>query len=192
MNTALFASPFQLIGGLAIGLIFGFLLQKANVTRFSKIVGQLLLKDFTVMKVILTAIAFGSFLLYSIKYFFPSVGLLIDPTTLATALIGGGVFGIGMATLGYCPGTCVGAAGEKSKDALFGIVGMILGAGFYAEISRWIHPVWKTHDQMNQATLAQHFDVSHWLFIGALCIAVISWVAIEKYIGQKKTTLQKD
>ena len=43
--------------GLAIvfGFIFGFLLQKGGVTEYDILIGQLLLTDFTVVKVILTA-----------------------------------------------------------------------------------------------------------------------------------------
>ena len=46
------------LGGLT-GLVFGFLLQKGGLTRFRVIVGQFLLRDFTIMKVMFTAMIVG-------------------------------------------------------------------------------------------------------------------------------------
>lgn len=171
----------ELIAGLCVGILFGFLLQKANVTRFSTIVGQLILKNFTVMKVIMTAIAVGSIGLYSLKYFFPDTELMISSTTLLAAAIGGGIFGIGMAVLGYCPGTCVGALAEKGKDAWFGVLGMICGAGIYAEVFAWIKQNIKPDDQINKMTLAEYFGVTPWLFIALSCLVVAFFVAADKF-----------
>ena len=131
MVTALFAPWTELLSGLLVVTVFGFLLRKAYVTRFPVIVGQLLLKDFTVMKVMMTAIAFGSLGIYLL----PHSSLLIDPTPLAGALIGGGIFGVGMAVMGFCPGTGIGALADGSRDMWFGVLGMIVGAGIYAELS---------------------------------------------------------
>ena len=172
MNTHLFATPTEVIAGLIVGLFFGFLLQRAGVTRFSTIVGQLLLKDFTVMKVIMTAIAFGSLGLYTIKSIFLDVDPVISTTTLFAALTGGGIFGVGMAVLGFCPGTCVGALAEKAKDAWFGLAGMILGAGLYAEIFPWVTQQFKPASEINKTTLAHYFNVSPWIFIGSACLVV--------------------
>lgn len=186
MNTSIFTSPTELIGGLLAGILFGFFLQKANVTRFSTIVGQLILKDFTVMKVILTAIAAGSLGLYSLKYFFLSNELIISSTTLFAALAGGGVFGIGMAILGYCPGTCIGALAEKSRDAWFGLLGMVCGAGIYAETFSWINVNVKPANQINKMTLAQHFGISPWILIISLCLIVVLWAAIDNFTKKSK------
>lgn len=49
----------QLILGLLFGIVFGFLLQKGGVTEYNILIGQLLLTDYTVIKIILTAIAVG-------------------------------------------------------------------------------------------------------------------------------------
>ena len=49
----------QLWIGLAIGVFFGFFLQRSGVTRYDTILNQLLLTDFTVVKVMLTAVIVG-------------------------------------------------------------------------------------------------------------------------------------
>mgnify|MGYP004136876501 CR=1 FL=1 len=53
-------TPFMIVAGLLTGVVFGVLLQKAHVTRYEVIVGQFLFKDFTVLKVMLTAIVVGA------------------------------------------------------------------------------------------------------------------------------------
>jgi hypothetical protein len=51
--------PSKLMLGLATGFVFGFLLQKGRVTKYQVIVGQFQLRDFTVLKTMLTAVAVG-------------------------------------------------------------------------------------------------------------------------------------
>lgn len=185
MNTSLFSAPTEVIAGLVIGLLFGFLLQKAHVTRFTTIVGQLRLKDFTVMKVIMTAIASGSFFLYLFTAFFPETSLIISTTTLFTAALGGAIFGVGMAVLGYCPGTCIGALAERAKDALCGVLGLIVGAALYAEIAPWIKETIKPDSEINKTTLPEYFAISPWVFISGAFLVVALFLLIEK--GRAKT-----
>jgi uncharacterized protein len=187
MNTTLFSSSHEMFAGLIIGILFGFFLQKANVTRSLTIVGQLLLKDFTVMKVIMTAIAVGSLGLYTFQYYLQNVEFIISSTTLAAALIGGGIFGIGMAILGYCPGTCVGALAEKCRNAGIGFVGMIIGAGLYAEVYPWIARYIKPARLINKMTIPQYFELSPWMFIGGICFVVLTWIFVDNF--RKKNNL---
>ena len=126
-------SPSTLLLGLLTGFLFGFALQKGHVTKFPVIVGQFLLRDFTVLKTMLTAIVVGGIGVYTLK----AVGLAslhVKPAQLAAVAAGGLVFGVGMALLGYCPGTGVAAAAEGNRDALFGVLGMLVGALLFAEI----------------------------------------------------------
>lgn len=51
----MFESPLRLVLGLVTGIVFGVLLQKGRVAKHEVIVGQLVLRDFTVAKVMLTA-----------------------------------------------------------------------------------------------------------------------------------------
>ncbi|MBS0603483.1 MAG: YeeE/YedE family protein [Verrucomicrobia bacterium] len=186
MNTAIFSSPSEMIAGLLIGVLFGFVLQKAQVTRFSTIVGQLLLRDFTVMKVILTAIGTGSFLLYALNGQLFNTALIISTTTLFAAALGGGIFGVGMAVLGFCPGTCVGALSLNAKDAWYGIAGMIVGAGIYAELYPWIKLHVKPDSQISKTTLPEYFNISPWFFIGAVALFVTCLIFFDNYQRAKQ------
>ncbi|RPH92449.1 MAG: YeeE/YedE family protein, partial [Lysobacterales bacterium] len=49
----------QLGLGLLFGIVFGFLLQKGGVAKHEVLMGQFFLTDFTVIKVMLTAIIVG-------------------------------------------------------------------------------------------------------------------------------------
>ncbi|MHC5001987.1 MAG: YeeE/YedE thiosulfate transporter family protein, partial [Planctomycetota bacterium] len=110
----MFADPTSLALGAATGLVFGFLLQKGGVTRFQVIVGQFLLKDFTVLKVMLTAIVVGAIGIYGMRAAGMDVPLHVKGTALLANVLGGLIFGVGMAILGYCPGTALAAIGDGS------------------------------------------------------------------------------
>lgn len=124
----------QLISGLLIGIVFGFLLQKGQVIRYEVIIRQLLLRDFTVLKIMLTATATGMIGVH----FFKSLGLArLQPKegSVGKNIIGGLMFGVGFAILGYCPGTIAGAAGNGYLDAILGgFPGMVLGAWLFAVV----------------------------------------------------------
>jgi len=123
----------HLILGFLIGITFGFLLQKGNVTDYNVIINQLLLKDFTVFKIILSAILTGMIGIYIMKKL-GYIDLKPKPSYIKKIIIGGLIFGVGFAILGYCPGTAAGAFGSGSIDAFFGMIGLILGAGIFASI----------------------------------------------------------
>ena len=73
------ASASKLITGAVFGLAFGFLLQKGGVGKFNILIGQLLLQDFTVAKIMLTAIVVGMVGVCALHHF-AKVNLHIKPT----------------------------------------------------------------------------------------------------------------
>ena len=177
MNTLLLAPFPTLLSGLITGILFGFILRKALVTRFDIIVNQLLLRDFTVMKVILTAIACGSLGIYGLHSASPSLPFLISKTTLFSTMLGGTLFGIGMAIMGYCPGTGVGALADGARDMWFGVLGMIVGAALYAHLYPWIVSYIKPQKDMTTITLNGLFGISPWFFIAAIwCMLIILYI----------------
>ncbi|MDA3923842.1 MAG: YeeE/YedE thiosulfate transporter family protein [Kiritimatiellae bacterium] len=124
----------QLLLGLLFGFCFGFLLQKGRVCDYETIMGQLLLQDFTVLKVMLTAIVTGMVGVYAMRGK-GWVKLHKQAGSLGTNIPGSLIFGIGFGMLGYCPGTSVGAFAHGALDALVGgIIGIMIGAGLYAAV----------------------------------------------------------
>lgn len=122
----------QLLLGLMFGIVFGVFLQKAGVTRYSVIIGQLLLTDFTVLKVMMSAVIVGM----PGVHFMHARGLVnlhIRGGSFGGTVLGALVFGAGFGLLGYCPGTAAGAVGHGAMDALIGGVGgLLLGSWLYA------------------------------------------------------------
>lgn len=90
----------RLLLGLATGVLFGFILQKGQVTRYQKIVAFFRLTDLTVLKVMMGGILAGMVGVY-LLYDLGLVRLHIKPTLLGANIVGGLVFGVGMLLLGF-------------------------------------------------------------------------------------------
>ena len=119
-----------LVWGLVFGILFGFLLQKGGATKYDIIIGQLLLSDFTVLKIMLSAVLTGMIGIYLMK----ALGWVeLNPKSgsMGSNIIGGLIFGVGFAVLGYCPGTIAGAIGNGYLDALAGGLAGILNRRRY-------------------------------------------------------------
>ncbi|QEF99246.1 putative inner membrane protein [Stieleria maiorica] len=127
----------SLMLGLLFGIIFGFLLQKGGVAKYHVLIGQLLLADFTVVKVMLSAVVVGMLGIYSLHRA-NLVEFHIKPTRLASNVIGGLLFGCGFALSAYCPGTGAAAVGQGNFDAIAMMAGMVAGSYVFAEASGWI------------------------------------------------------
>jgi uncharacterized membrane protein YedE/YeeE len=130
-------SPRQLVLGLIFGIVFGFLLQKGGVAKYEVLMGQFFLTDFTIIKVMLTAITVGMVGIFSL-HALDLVKLHVKPTRYAANIAGGLIFGVGLGLLGYCPGTGAAALGQGNYDAIAGIVGLMAGSYLYAETSGYL------------------------------------------------------
>lgn len=162
----------QLVIGLIFGILFGFLLQKGRVTQYDVIIGQLLLTDFTVVKIMLSAVITGMLGVYFLK----SIGLAqlrIKPGSIGKSVIGGLIFGVGFAILGYCPGTMLGAVGEGSLDALFGgVIGMLIGTWIFAALYPLLEKAILNKGDFGDMTLPKLFEVNPWFVIIPVAIAL--------------------
>ena len=166
----------KLLMGLALGIVFGFAIQKSRMTRYETIVGLLRLKDFTMLKVMLAAIVVGMVGIY----FFKDIGILkLSPKSadLAANIIGGLIFGVGFALAGYCPTTGIGAIAEGRYDALLGAIpGMLVGAALYAEAYSFLKGNLLKWGAMGKITIPGVLGIGspyHWILILVICTAII-------------------
>lgn len=151
----------QLALGFLLGIPFGFFLQKGQVTRYDAIFGQLILQDFTVFKVMFTAILVGMTGVYIMRRL-GWAELHIKPGAVGSTILGSLIFGVGLAILGYCPGTAMGAVGQGSLDALFGgVAGMLAGALVYAHA---IYPRLQERGVLNKGDFGK-LTIPEWLDI---------------------------
>jgi len=170
-----------LILGLITGILFGFFLQKGQALKYDKQIGMLRFKDFTILKVMLSAILVGMVGIY----FFVDIGigeLSLKPTVLVANIIGGLIFGLGWGMLGYCPGTAVGATGEGRFDAFWGgALGMLVGAGIFAETYTFIRENVLKWGDLGKLTIPKAIGVNHWIVI------IVLWsIVIMILVGAKK------
>lgn len=170
----------QLVLGLLFGLAFGFLLQKGGVAKYHVLIGVLLLEDFTVIKVMLSAVVVGMVGVFAL-YWLGLVKLHIKPTRYAANILGGLMFGVGFALLSYCPGTGAAALGQGNFDALAGILGLMGGSYLYAEASGLLGRTVMRWGDRGQLMLPEVVRVSPAVFIlvfAPLLVAVL--VVVER------------
>jgi uncharacterized protein len=123
---------------IALGIAFGLFLQYSKVNTYNTISGMAILEDFTVAKTISATIGIGIILLMLET----KLGLAtyhLKPFFVVSILLGGILFGIGMAILGYCPGTMPVSIGQGSVDAMIGFMGGLLASLVYTFLSPSIH-----------------------------------------------------
>ncbi len=160
-----------LVYGLVTGVLFGFLLQKAQVIRYEKQLGALRLMDMTILKFMLSTILVGMVGVYLVKDF-GLVKLSIKATALGSNVLGGLLFGAGWGLLGYCPATNAGALGEGRWDSLWGILGMLFGAALFAEAYPALKPVY-SWGNYGRITIPGVLGVNHWFVIPVVVIGVL-------------------
>ncbi len=167
----------QLLLGALFGVVFGFLLQKGGVAKYHVLLGVLLLEDFTVVKVMLTAIVVGSIGVFGL-HALGLVKLHIKPNRYAANIIGGLLFGVGFALLGYCPGTGAAALGQGNWDAIAGVLGLMAGSYLFAECSAWLgKTVMKWGDRgklMLPELLGMRLSMFLLIFVSVLTIAIVA------------------
>jgi len=173
----------QVVLGLLFGICFGFLLQKGGVTNFSVIEGQLLLTDFTVLKLMLSAVIVGMAGFHLLKHF----GLVQSHAasgTIGSNVIGGLIFGIGFALLGYCPGTVAGAAGTGALDALFGgMVGLLIGAGLFAEVYPKVRTGILNKGPFPAVTVPEFLNLNLWVVVILMEVFMIGILVVLENFG---------
>ena len=144
------------------------------------LIGALLLEDFTVMKVMLTAIVVGMAGILTLHHF-GLIQLHIKPTRYAANIIGGLLFGVGFALMAYCPGTGAAALGQGNYDAIFGVLGLIAGSYVFAEASGFLDQTVNKWGDRGKITLADLLHVRRVPFaLVFLPLLVLVLIALER------------
>ncbi|MBT9476765.1 DUF6691 family protein [Polaromonas sp.] len=122
------------ISGLLCGVLFGFVLENAGFGSPCKLTAQFQLRDWSVFKVMFTAIVVTALGLFGLR----AVGLMqadavfVPAALLMAAAVGGAFVGAGFAIGGYCPGTSVVGLFSGRLDALVFLLGLLLGTVVFA------------------------------------------------------------
>lgn len=129
--------PAALVASVVLGALFGVLLHRGGVANYNVIVNQFRFRDFTVLKIMMTAIIVGGLGVLALN----SAGLAnyhIKAANMLGVVLGAAIFGVGMVLYGYCPGTAIAAAASGSIHGLVGLGGLLVGGTLYAFSFPWI------------------------------------------------------
>jgi hypothetical protein len=122
------------ISALVCGLLFGFVLENSGFGSPCKLTAQFKLRDWSVLKVMFTAIVVAASGLYLLRLagLIEADAVYVPTSLLVASAIGGVLVGSGFAVGGYCPGTSVVGLFSGRIDALVFIVGLVLGTFVFA------------------------------------------------------------
>jgi hypothetical protein len=185
-----FGDEFALLVAFALGLGFGFFLERAGFGSARKLAAQFYLYDMSVFKVMFTAIVTA---LLGVTYLGWLGWLDLDlvylvPTHLGPQLVGGLVLGVGFVIGGYCPGTSVAALATGRIDGGIYALGIFAGTLAYAEVYPAIKGLVNA-DDMGQVTLPEVLGLPWGVLVFAVVvIAVVGfWGAtrIERWAGSR-------
>lgn len=122
------------VSGLLCGVLFGYVLENAGFGSPCKLTAQFRFTDWSVLKVMFTAIvvaAAGLLLLQSMGWV-DMASVFVPASLLVAASVGGVLVGVGFAVGGYCPGTSVVGMFSGRLDALVFLLGIVLGTVIFA------------------------------------------------------------
>lgn len=173
--------PAALVAALVFGCIFGFLLHRGGVANYNVIVNQFRFRDFTVLKIMMTAIAVGGLGVLALH----AAGLAnyhIKAANMLGVVLGAAIFGVGMVIYGYCPGTAITAAAAGSLHALVGLFGIVVGGTLYAFSFPWISSRVLTVGSLGKVRLPDVTGVPAWgWFVAVVALALTVFIVIERF-----------
>ena len=147
--------------GLLNGLLFGYVLENAGFGSPRKLTAQFRFSDWSVFKVMFTAIIVAAIGLYGATEIglLQANGVFIPTTFLWATLTGGALVGAGMAIGGYCPGTSTVGLATGRLDGLFFIVGMVIGVGLFAGV--FLNKGGVPYEILMGRTFLEHFSLEY-------------------------------
>lgn len=130
----------QLFLGLLSGIAFGFIIQRVGATDPDKMARAHLMRDPDIPRFMLAAVALSAIGFFGLQ----AVGVgrtMILPTSILATGLAAAIFGVGWGMCGYCPGTTWAAVGEGRLDAVFALLGGMLGAATFAQFHELLIPL---------------------------------------------------
>jgi uncharacterized membrane protein YedE/YeeE len=166
--------------GLAMGVVFGFLLEKSRVFEPAVILGQLQLRNFLMLKIFLSGVAAGLVVIGTLVAT-GLTGLHPKPAIWSADIVGGLILGAGIALAGACPGTTLAQIGAGYKDAWFTLAGGLSGALTFTYLEPTLRPVLLTGGA-GKLTLDTLLGVPFpWLAFGFAALLALGLVALERW-----------
>ena len=173
--------------GLLSGVLFGYVLENAGFASPRKLTAQFRLIDWSVFKVMFTAVIVAAIGLTGATALglMPANGIYIPTTFFWATLTGGALIGAGMAVGGYCPGTSAVGLASGRVDGLFFILGMVVGTSLFAGVFDPIKGFYLAAQGPQGETLGTLFGVPAWAVIGALIVIAVAGFALGSWFERR-------
>ncbi len=173
--------------GLLSGILFGYVLENAGFASPRKLTAQFRFTDWTVFKVMFTAVIVAAIGLYGAMALglMQSNGIFIPTTFFWATLTGGALIGAGMAVGGYCPGTSAVGMASGRLDGLLFVVGMVIGTGLFASVFEPIRGFYLAAQGPRGQTLQALFGLPVWAVIGGLIVIAAGGFALGNWCERK-------
>ena len=164
---------------LLIGLAFGVVLQRSGLSRYDRIANLYRFRDLAVLKVLGSALVTAALVLQVMHAAHLGVAPPIPSTFAWGNMLGGVVFGVGMALSGFCPGTVAAGAGEGRLDYVVpGLAGLFTGAVVYGLLYDRVMPILAR--AAHAGTLPELFHIDPWLAVVLFAeIALLGFYALD-------------
>jgi hypothetical protein len=176
----------DVVKALLLGFLFGWSLHKAGLTHYARIVNVYRLRDLTVMRFMLTALVVGGLAIQAGVDLGFAASVPVPPTSMLANVVGGVVFGVGMATAGYCPGTIAAEAGEGRLDAwVAGLSGLVVGAIVFGLLQPILMPTLARVGSLGRVTVAGLAGASPWLVLLVFGQVVVLMLMLTARVGRK-------
>jgi len=188
------SNPWTYVLFAVIGFAFGFTLEMSGFGDSRKLAAQFYFTELTVLKVMFTAIVVAMVLLFG------AVGLgfldfsqvWVNPTYLASGLLGGLIMGVGFIVGGFCPTTSLASASTGKIDGMLFMLGGFVGAFLFGETEKYFDGWYTNAGYYGRLTLDQVFGIP----VGAVVVIVILMALfmfwggeqLERIFGKKDLT----
>jgi hypothetical protein len=186
-----FGDEASLVVAFAIGIGFGFFLERAGFGSARKLTSQFYLDDLSVFKVMFTAIVTAMLGLFYLAW----MGLVdlslvyLTPTHLWPQIAGGLILGAGFVVGGYCPGTSMVAVATGRVDGLLYALGVVAGVFAFGEAFPWIGRFFTAGD-LGTLTLPQFLRLPHGVVVLLVVLMALGGFAgaewVEKRFGPRR------
>ena len=181
-----FGDETSLVVAFAIGIGFGFFLERAGFGSAKKLVSQFYLDDLAVFKVMFTAIVTAMLGVFYLGW----MGLLdlnlvyLTATNIWPQIVGGLVLGFGFVIGGYCPGTSLVAAATGRIDGIVFVLGVAAGTFALGEAFPLIKGFYESGN-LGRLTLPQAFHMSYGLVVLLVVLMALGGFAGAEWVERR-------
>ena len=181
-----FSHPLEMTVALAVGLGFGFALERGGFGRADNLAAIFYGRNFRVLRVMFTAIvtcSVGLYLLDGIGWL-PLSSLKLLETFWVPQAVGGFLLGAGFILGGYCPGTSLVGVASGKVDALLFLAGLALGTFAFSLTQPWVEE-FQLRGSLNELLLPEAFHLPRWLTVAALVVLALGAFRLAGWVERK-------